>query len=213
MGDETHRVSPFGYLRVKACSAALRSFSQLYHVLHRLLAPRHPPEALSSLTTSSRIHPSPCSPSLASRPEPATRALDATFHYFRARRHLTATAAFARYSIVRERARVARRGTGASADSQWSWTDSNRRHLPCKGSALPAELQPRLGAGLDANQSQSCTVSWRLVGLGRLELPTSRLSGVRSNQLSYRPGGAATTLPKRTMSRSFENWTAAKKRG
>ncbi len=26
-----------------------------------------------------------------------------------------------------------------------------------------------------------------LVGLGRLELPTSRLSGVRSNQLSYRP--------------------------
>ena len=30
--------------------------------------------------------------------------------------------------------------------------------------------------------------SWRdLVGLGRFELPTSPLSGVRSNQLSYRP--------------------------
>ena len=28
----------------------------------------------------------------------------------------------------------------------------------------------------------------RMVGLGRLELPTSRLSGARSNQLSYRPG-------------------------
>ncbi len=27
----------------------------------------------------------------------------------------------------------------------------------------------------------------KLVGLGRFELPTSRLSGVRSNQLSYRP--------------------------
>ena len=26
-----------------------------------------------------------------------------------------------------------------------------------------------------------------LVGLGRLELPTSRLSGVRSNHLSYKP--------------------------
>ena len=26
-----------------------------------------------------------------------------------------------------------------------------------------------------------------MVGLGRLELPTSPLSGVRSNQLSYRP--------------------------
>ena len=27
----------------------------------------------------------------------------------------------------------------------------------------------------------------RVVGLGRLELPTLRLSGVRSNHLSYRP--------------------------
>ncbi len=27
-----------------------------------------------------------------------------------------------------------------------------------------------------------------MVGLGRLELPTSPLSGVRSNNLSYRPG-------------------------
>src|SRR6266702_4214761 len=31
-----------------------------------------------------------------------------------------------------------------------------------------------------------------MVGLGRIELPTSPLSGVRSSQLSYRPGG----LPK-----------------
>ena len=29
-----------------------------------------------------------------------------------------------------------------------------------------------------------------MVGLGRFELPTSRLSGVRSNQLSYRPSPA-----------------------
>ncbi len=28
----------------------------------------------------------------------------------------------------------------------------------------------------------------KMVGLGRLELPTSRLSSARSNQLSYRPG-------------------------
>ena len=32
----------------------------------------------------------------------------------------------------------------------------------------------------------------RLVGLGRFELPTSPLSGVRSNQLSYRPLGRQT---------------------
>jgi hypothetical protein len=33
-----------------------------------------------------------------------------------------------------------------------------------------------------------------VVGLGRFELPTSRLSGGRSNQLSYRPAGRDRTL-------------------
>ncbi len=51
----------------------------------------------------------------------------------------------------------------------WSQAGSNRRPPACKAGALPAELWPRL------------------VGLGRFELPTSPLSGVRSNQLSYRP--------------------------
>ena len=42
------------------------------------------------------------------------------------------------------------------------------------------------------NQSPSFTLNYLrsleyLVGLGRLELPTSRLSGVYSNQLSYKP--------------------------
>ena len=32
----------------------------------------------------------------------------------------------------------------------------------------------------------------RMVGLGRLELPTSRLSSARSNQLSYKPGHCKT---------------------
>ena len=35
----------------------------------------------------------------------------------------------------------------------------------------------------------------RVVGLGRFELPTSRLSGVRSNQLSYRPRRGTTPIP------------------
>ena len=34
-----------------------------------------------------------------------------------------------------------------------------------------------------------------MVGLGRFELPTSPLSGVRSNQLSYRPGIAQNCWP------------------
>ena len=54
--------------------------------------------------------------------------------------------------------------------SWWSQAGSNRRPPACKAGALPAELWPQT-----------------MVGLGRFELPTSPLSGVRSNQLSYRP--------------------------
>src|SRR5438309_7567826 len=36
-------------------------------------------------------------------------------------------------------------------------------------------------------QNRKSEIRNSLVGLGRVELPTSRLSGVRSNQLSYRP--------------------------
>ena len=45
-GSSSHRVSPFGNLRIKACSAAPRSLSQLRYVLHRHKKPRHPPYAL-----------------------------------------------------------------------------------------------------------------------------------------------------------------------
>ena len=58
----------------------------------------------------------------------------------------------------------------------WSQAGSNRRPPACKAGALPAELWPRKIFLLED-----------MVGLGRFELPTSPLSGVRSNQLSYRP--------------------------
>jgi hypothetical protein len=54
----------------------------------------------------------------------------------------------------------------------WSRPGSNRRPPACKAGALPAELRPRFPSA-------------DLVGQGRLELPTSRLSSARSNQLSY----------------------------
>lgn len=54
----------------------------------------------------------------------------------------------------------------------WSRTGSNRRPPACKAGALPAELRPH---------------KVKLVGLGGLEPPTSRLSSARSNQLSYKP--------------------------
>ena len=60
----------------------------------------------------------------------------------------------------------------------WRRSGSNRRPVACKATALPTELRPR-------PKRQNNTT--RLVGPGRFELPTSRLSGVRSNQLSYEP--------------------------
>ena len=68
----------------------------------------------------------------------------------------------------------------------WSQAGSNRRPPACKAGALPSELWP-LGALLQF---------WcaKVVGLGRFELPTSPLSGVRSNQLSYRPAGFFTVI-------------------
>ena len=66
----------------------------------------------------------------------------------------------------------------------WSQTESNRRPPECKSGALPTELWPRScmsGTRPDPERAS-------MVGRGRVELPTSRLSGVRSNHLSYRPG-------------------------
>ena len=44
-------VTPFGNLRITVCKATPRSISQPCHALHRLLAPRHPPYTLNTLTT------------------------------------------------------------------------------------------------------------------------------------------------------------------
>ena len=51
----------------------------------------------------------------------------------------------------------------------------------------------------DANRSPVC-----MVGLGRLERPTSPLSGVRSNHLSYRPKLIKTT-PERCTDHAIRN--------
>ena len=98
----------------------------------------------------------------------------------------------------------------------WSQTGSNRRPHACKARALPAELWPRTrrrmlcvgmrDATLAKEQILSCkradlakekARSIKVVGLGRLELPTSRLSSARSNQLSYKPStrGACSRAP------------------
>ena len=87
----------------------------------------------------------------------------------------------------------------------WRQTGSNRRPHACKARALPAELCPRSRDECSTLHSQEEKPACRkmrcrdaqaatksvsranMVGLGRLELPTSRLSSARSNQLSYKP--------------------------
>ncbi len=74
-------------------------------------------------------------------------------------------------------------------DTWWSQTGSNRRPHACKARALPTELWPLFRA----SSARAVIIRRRLgtmVGPGRLELPTSRLSGVRSNHLSYGPSAA-----------------------
>ena len=59
--------------------------------------------------------------------------------------------------------------------SGWRRRDSNSRPPACKAGALPTELRPH------------DVLLFFLMGLNGLEPSTSRLSGVRSNQLSYKP--------------------------
>ena len=46
--------------------------------------------------------------------------------------------------------------------------------------------------------SQLSYIPGKNMGLGRVELPTSRLSGARSNQLSYRPNYSVRSPERRT---------------
>src|SRR3982074_724879 len=53
----------------------------------------------------------------------------------------------------------------------------------------------------------------RLVGLGRLELPTSRLSSARSNQLSYKPQAQASPCARPTPPEPFRSERRARHQG
>jgi hypothetical protein len=92
-----------------------------------------------------------------------------------------------------------------SATVWWSQTGSNRRPPACKAGALPTELWPRtsqsrlackpplarqrssFGQSITFAKTTATAHAAKVVGLGRFELPTSRLSSARSNQLSYKP--------------------------
>jgi hypothetical protein len=66
----------------------------------------------------------------------------------------------------------------------WRRAESNRRPPACKAGALPTEPRPHtFRTELFPHRRDEINV----VGTGGLEPPTSRLSGVRSNHLSYAP--------------------------
>ena len=66
---------------------------------------------------------------------------------------------------------------------------------PSRAKAICWLAEPKLalaGEGcMLAGRAEARVGGRRLVGLGRLELPTSPLSGARSSHLSYRPNGNA----------------------
>ena len=71
--------------------------------------------------------------------------------------------------------------------SQLSYAPVPEPRLPAglpSRSSLTSPPTPEMGFGVTALARLR---EQRLVGLGRLELPTSRLSSARSNQLSYKP--------------------------
>ena len=189
------------------------------HVLHRLSTPRHPSEALqrlivsqqnSCLVYSARLErcrgtkPDFCQTMSSSRTRPKSSGEPVTFFLYdiNARRLMEPTAILDAICELLGRTasnagpQVMSRAAGAA---WWSQTESNRRHPACKAGALPTELwphsnrnsaKPRRAVGDAVLRLRTPSEPEVLVGPGRLELPTLRLSGVRSNHLSYGPMAA-----------------------
>ena len=141
------------------------------HVLHRLLAPRHPPCALSSLTTLRRCH-------------------QMRFHKIRlpvCNCQRTLRLRRIRHCGLDPRCSTHDRARRAS-NTHGSGADRDRTDDLRLARAALSHLSYSPAAASDASPSAART---SMVGLGRVELPTSPLSGVRSSQLSYRPGQCA----------------------
>ena len=65
--------------------------------------------------------------------------------------------------------------------------DDSRLNTVFGGAERDRTADPLVANQVLSQLSYSPTIEVKLVGLGRVELPTSPLSGVRSSQLSYRP--------------------------
>ena len=150
------------------------------HVLHRLLAPRHPPNALNSLETNSIARTqyqtaptAPSSPCQACSQHPnATH--NSTLRYFNQIPDLPVNeqtnprsfAASGSAVSIKQRNRHTRRPRAAKLQQistarprKWRRSGSNRRPPACKAGALPAELRPHTSR---TNLSQVSIAATRL---------------------------------------------------
>ena len=160
------------------------------HVLLRLHVPRHPPYALSSLTIklTQRI-------SSASVSRPAVATISRSAISSRLTESLPEAARLAKDATLR---------LTCICPKNFHCQRTPRLNYANLGLLVPAFADPIPDAKhrmllSDAHHLKpvsSYLQQMHLVGLGRVELPTSPLSGVRSNQLSYRPPGSNCQRPK-----------------
>ena len=171
------------------------------HVLHSLPAPRHPSEALTRLIVLSKTH---------ARGGSRRDLRHDRFIFHAWASYLPDYICLLRVRPVSQTFTAGRTpsftmstrpgGPGretcfpnAIASTRLSETDGGARRDRTDDLMLAKHALYQLSYGpyRAGFRSALSSVVQRVVGPGRFELPTSRLSGVRSNQLSYGPSGAA----------------------
>ena len=154
-----------------------------YHVFHRLLVPRHPPCALISLTI--RLRPRVRPPSSVHSVAPlASWFFFSWFHIFRYGLGCLFSALLILIRNVSFLPICGFQGTWRSFCCRLLRTLSGT-----SGDGEIRTLDPLLARQVLSQLSYAPI----LMGLSGLEPPTSRLSGVRSNRLSYKPINLAST--------------------
>ncbi len=179
------------------------------HVLHRLLPPRHPPDALLLLHQSLQKQTQPKMGSLpfprSNPPRQRTRSGAIRFQTLSERQpnRIVISALSSQCQTAPALSRNPQQGSRIFQNAiqlnvgggERDRTDDLKLAKLALSQLSYAPLRPRLrGAGplpraqaTTRHSASAARAKKSLVGLGRLELPTSRLSGVRSNHLSYRP--------------------------
>ena len=150
------------------------------HVLHRLPSPRHPPCALSSLIITLNL----------------PKALSIPFEFLQICRlpiniQLSKTSKHHPTELQVPRMKIENQQLNTGQISSDELSMFNYKFSICE-QARNGDDRVRTD-GLRSASAALSQLSYiplpKPMGLGRVELPTSRLSGVRSNHLSYRPGG------------------------